>query len=37
MGHVIYCYTGYSLDRASRTEETLFDFLLKYGSPINGT
>ena len=32
MGHVMYCYTGYSLDRAFRTDETLSDFLLKYGS-----
>ena len=32
MGYKMYCCTGWILDRASRTEETLFDFLLKYGS-----
>ena len=32
MGHVMYCYIGCILDRASRIEETLFDFLLNYGS-----
>ena len=31
MGHVMYCYT-YILDRASRSEETLSNFLLNYGS-----
>ena len=28
MGHVMYCCRGCILDRASRTEETLYDFLL---------
>ena len=32
MGHVMYCYTNCILDRASRTKETLFDFLLNYES-----
>ena len=32
MGHVMYCYTGCILDRAARTEETLSEFLLNYGS-----
>ena len=32
MGHVMYCYTGWIVDRASRTEETIFDFLFNYGS-----
>ena len=32
MGHVMYCYIGCILDRASRTEETLSDFYLNYGS-----
>ena len=29
MGHVMYCYTGCILDRASRTEETLSIFFVK--------
>ena len=29
----MYCYTGCILDRASRTEETLSDFLLNYMNP----
>ena len=32
MGHVMYCYTGWIMDRASCTEETLLNFLLNYGS-----
>ena len=28
----MYCYIGWIVDRSSRTEETLFDFLLNYGS-----
>ena len=36
MGHVMYCYTGFILDRASRTDETLSDFLLNYGSRLMG-
>ena len=32
MGHVMYCYTGWIVDRASCTKETLFDLLLNYGS-----
>ena len=37
MGHVMYCYTGCILDRASFTEETLPDFFLILWIPINGT
>ena len=29
---MMYCNTGCILDRASHTEETMFDFLLNYGS-----
>ena len=32
MGHVMYCYIGCILDRASHAEETMSDFLLNYGS-----
>ena len=32
-----YGYTGYMLDRAPRTKETLLNFLLKIWIPINGT
>ena len=32
MGHVMYCYIGWIVDRAFCTEETLFVFLLNYGS-----
>ena len=32
MGHVMYFYTCYILDRASHTEEIMSDFLLNYGS-----
>ena len=32
MGHVMYCYIGWIVDRTSRTEKTMFDFLLIYGS-----
>ena len=32
MGHVMYCYKSCILNRASRTEETLSDFLLNHGS-----
>ena len=32
MGHEMYCYTCWIVDRASRTKKTLFDFLLNYGS-----
>ena len=31
MGHVMYCYIGCILDKASRTEKTLSDSLLNYG------
>ena len=37
MGHVMYCYTGYILDKASRAKETLSDFFVKLWIPINGT
>ena len=38
MGHVMYCYTSCILDRASRTEETMFDFFfVKLWIPINET
>ena len=33
MGHVMYCYTGCILDRASYTEETLSDFFFKIMDP----
>ena len=36
MGHVMYCYIGCILDRASRIEDTLSDFLLNYGSRLMG-
>ena len=36
MGYVMYYYTGCFLDRASYTEETMFDFLLNYGSRSMG-
>ena len=32
MGHVMYCYKCCILDRASRTKEILFNFLVNYGS-----
>ena len=31
MGHVIYCYICCIFDIALYTDDTLFDFLLKYG------
>ena len=29
---MMYCYTGCIVDRVSRTQETLFDFMLNCGS-----
>ena len=37
MGHVMYCYTGCILDRASHTKETLFNVFVKLWISINGT
>ena len=36
MGQVMYCYTSWIVDRASHTKETLFYFLLNYGSQEMG-
>ena len=37
MGHVMYCYTCFILDRASYTEETQSDCFVKLWISINGT